>query len=204
MPRSSTAPLNRTTIARAALELIDENGLEGWTMRALAERLGVRAPSLYSHVSSQEEILDTVHELIDDEIDLEALRDPDLRRGLAAFAHSYRAAYARHPGATVLIVRRPIGTDSALRVYDALLAALLGHGLAPDEAMRSAVVLDYLVLGSAVETFIGGFAGADDYEGRYPALVAALRACDRRTIDQEGFEAGLAHLVEAVAARAAR
>ncbi|GAA0299462.1 TetR/AcrR family transcriptional regulator C-terminal domain-containing protein [Kineococcus aurantiacus] len=202
MPRSSTAPLDRATIARAALELIDENG-PGWTMRALGDRLGVRAPSLYSHVSSQEEIVDAVHELINDEIDLETLQAPDLRSALTAFARSYRAAYARHPRAAVLIVRRPIGTESAPRVYDAVLATLLRHGLAPEEALRSVVVLDYLVLGSAVETFIGGFGRTEEYEGRYPALVAALRACDRRTIDQEGFEAGLAHLVEAVAARAA-
>ncbi|GAA4989718.1 TetR/AcrR family transcriptional regulator C-terminal domain-containing protein [Kineococcus glutinatus] len=202
MPRSATNPLGPAVIARAALELIDERGAAGWSMRALADRLGVRAPSLYAHVPSQDGILDAVHELINAEIDLAPLAGADLRQGLTACARSYRAAYLRHPHATAMLVRRPLGTESSLRVYDTLLAALRRHGLSAAEALRSVVVLDFLVLGSVLESFIGGFADAATYAGRYPALAEVLAGCDRGAVDEEGFEAGLAHLVEAVAARA--
>ncbi|NHC13145.1 TetR/AcrR family transcriptional regulator [Motilibacter deserti] len=204
MPRTPTAPLTRASIARAALDLLDEQGSAGWTMRALADRLGVRAPSLYSHVANQDEILDAVHEQINSEIDLDALEGDDLRTALTECARSYRAAYVRHPHATALIAHRPIGTDSALRVYDAILRTLLHHGVPAGEAMRFTAVLDYLVLGSAVETFIGGFGEPADYREAYPSLATALQACDRDCIDEEGFELGLARLVEAVAASAAR
>ena len=56
--RPSRPPLNEEAIARAALELIDDSGWAACTMSRLAHRLGVRAPSLYHHVSGQQEILD--------------------------------------------------------------------------------------------------------------------------------------------------
>lgn len=49
MPR---AGLNRARVVDEAAELADEVGLEGLTLAALAERLGVRQPSLYKHLDS--------------------------------------------------------------------------------------------------------------------------------------------------------
>ena len=49
MPR---AGLSRTRVVDEAAELADEVGLEGLTLAALAERLGVRQPSLYKHLDS--------------------------------------------------------------------------------------------------------------------------------------------------------
>lgn len=42
----------------AALELLDEVGLEGLTVRAVAGRLGVQAPALYWHVRNKQDLLD--------------------------------------------------------------------------------------------------------------------------------------------------
>ncbi|AZH82209.1 TetR family transcriptional regulator [Plantibacter sp. PA-3-X8] len=49
MPR---AGLSRARVVDEATELADEVGLEGLTLAALAERLGVRQPSLYKHLDS--------------------------------------------------------------------------------------------------------------------------------------------------------
>lgn len=49
MPR---AGLSRARVVDEAAELADEVGLEGLTLAALAERLGVRQPSLYKHLDS--------------------------------------------------------------------------------------------------------------------------------------------------------
>ncbi|MFF3574845.1 TetR family transcriptional regulator, partial [Nocardia jiangxiensis] len=48
--------LNRDVIARAGLRLLDATGIDGITMRALAAELGVRAPTLYWHVTSKQDI----------------------------------------------------------------------------------------------------------------------------------------------------
>ena len=50
--------LDRPTIIRAALELLNEGGLDGLTTRRLAGRLSVQSPTLYWHVKNKRELLD--------------------------------------------------------------------------------------------------------------------------------------------------
>jgi AcrR family transcriptional regulator len=52
--------MNRATLAETALELIQEDGLDGLTMRTLADRSGVKAASLYWHVRDRDELLEIV------------------------------------------------------------------------------------------------------------------------------------------------
>jgi TetR/AcrR family tetracycline transcriptional repressor len=50
--------LDRKTVARAALRLLDEVGLDGLTVRRLARDLGVQAPALYWHFKNKQELFD--------------------------------------------------------------------------------------------------------------------------------------------------
>jgi AcrR family transcriptional regulator len=47
----------RERISVAAYELLKERGIEGLSMRALADRLHIKAPSLYKHIADKEEII---------------------------------------------------------------------------------------------------------------------------------------------------
>ena len=49
--------LDRERVVRAALALLDEVGLDGLTLRRLAQDLGVKAPALYWHVASKADLL---------------------------------------------------------------------------------------------------------------------------------------------------
>ncbi|MCA1702106.1 MAG: TetR/AcrR family transcriptional regulator, partial [Actinobacteria bacterium] len=69
-PRSPT--LNRTRILRAALRLIDTQGLSALTMRALATELAVSPMALYNYVSDKEELLDLTLDLMLGEVDCSA------------------------------------------------------------------------------------------------------------------------------------
>jgi AcrR family transcriptional regulator len=166
-------------------------------VRRLAGRLGVQSPSLYNHVASKDEILDAVVELIDEEIDTACLDDPDWRRGVTAFARSYRRAFRAHPEALALIARAAVETDPALRAYDAALGALLRAGWSPEQALQLLASIEYLVLGSALVPFTNGFVRPpSEYAERYPSLAAALAgAGDIGTVDDVGFERGLAALL---------
>ncbi|WP_042376029.1 TetR/AcrR family transcriptional regulator [Streptacidiphilus melanogenes] len=207
MGRPSRALLTRERIALAALQVVDEEGPDGLTMRALAERLGVKAASLYNHVESKDALVDAVSELVNEEIDHTPLADPDWRAGLAAYARGYRAVFLRHPNTIALLARRRVEADRALRGYDALLALLGGAGLPAADAAEVAAALDYLVLGSALETFTAGFTRAPAvYRPDYPALADALDASFARGggaagLDDRGFELGLRLLLDGVAAR---
>ncbi|MFF1561691.1 TetR/AcrR family transcriptional regulator [Streptomyces sp. NPDC058279] len=200
MARPSQNLLSRALIARAALDLLDEQGVEALKMRTIADRLGVRGASLYHHVASKEDLLDAVAELINDEIDLGPLTDPGGVAGIAAYAHGYRGVYLRYPHMIPLVARRRVASDKALRGYDTLLDALTRAGCTPAEAAEAAAAIDNLVLGSALETFTAGFnLPPAEYEPRYPALAASLRASATHpgglpALDTRGFTLGI-HLV---------
>src|SRR3546814_1947392 len=56
-PRSET-PLSRERIAAAAVELMDDQGVGGLTMRRLADSLGSRVTSLYWYVNNKEDVFE--------------------------------------------------------------------------------------------------------------------------------------------------
>ncbi|WP_439674508.1 TetR/AcrR family transcriptional regulator C-terminal domain-containing protein [Embleya sp. MST-111070] len=202
MGRPNRPKLDRELIARAAVELVDEHGMGALTMRALATRLDVRGPSLYNHVSSKEELLDVITVVITREIDHAPLDDPDWRVGITAFARGYRAAYLRHPDALPVIARRPVSTEQALSAYDAVARTLIRIGLPPAEAAEFSAALDYLVVGSVIETYEEGFTRpAEEYGAEYPSLARSLAAGDRDTLNTRGFDTGLRLLLDGLAAR---
>src|ERR1700749_541156 len=73
--RIPAMPVNREQIVTVALDLLDEQGLAGLTLRELAARLGIRAPTLYWHVRDKRELLDLLAAAIMDEA-LAAWREP--------------------------------------------------------------------------------------------------------------------------------
>jgi AcrR family transcriptional regulator len=60
---SQRQQLSREAIIAAALELVEERGLKRLTMRALGERLGVEAMSLYHYFSSKDELLEAIGQI---------------------------------------------------------------------------------------------------------------------------------------------
>ena len=175
-------------------------------MRALAERLGVKAASLYNHVAGKDELLDALAELVNEEIDLAPLAGADWHAGVGAYARGYRQVFLRHPNTIALLARRRVEADLQLRGYDALLGTLVRAGLAPADAAEAAAALDYLVLGSALETFAAGFTRAPaGYRPGFPALATSLEASAERGggpggLDERGFELALGLLLNGLRA----
>jgi len=62
--RRAAAPLNREAVVDEAIRLLGEEGLDGLSLRSLAARLGVRAPSLYWHFPDKATVLGAMMERI--------------------------------------------------------------------------------------------------------------------------------------------
>ncbi|MEW1779112.1 TetR/AcrR family transcriptional regulator C-terminal domain-containing protein [Streptomyces sp. NPDC086777] len=58
MSTERRAPLDRRRVADTALRLLNEVGLEGLTLRAIAKELDVKAPALYWHFKDKQALLD--------------------------------------------------------------------------------------------------------------------------------------------------
>jgi AcrR family transcriptional regulator len=129
-------PLARQTIALAALELIDQEGLENCSMRRLGAKLGVEAMALYHHFPSKGDLLDAVMEQLLDEIEVPPREGmPPLER-LRALVTSYRGAALRHPPAFILLAARRFNTEKAFAFYEVILEMFADLGFDAQQAAR--------------------------------------------------------------------
>ncbi|MDT0328628.1 TetR/AcrR family transcriptional regulator [Nocardiopsis lambiniae] len=198
MARPKTPILSRPAIRRAALSLIDRDGLDGLSMRKLAQELDVRAASLYSHYRTKEELLIEVADEVTEGIDVSGFGGGDWRGGLTAWARSYRDAITAHPNLLPVIAAGPGRREEALRRADAIHGGLVGAGWPPRYATMIGASTKYLILGSATSSFARGF--DDDvrvYRDRYPNLSQAHRLAEHAAeIDEDSFELALSAFLD--------
>ena len=121
----------------AALDLLDQVGLDGLTMRQLADHLGVRAASLYRHVRDKQELLVLLADAVSGEIPL-ARAEPPWQQRLVEAGRAYRRGLlVRRDAARLLATTAPVG-PLRLRHIEALLGVLLSAGLGDQDAARAA------------------------------------------------------------------
>ncbi|MFE3162773.1 TetR/AcrR family transcriptional regulator [Streptomyces sp. NPDC059224] len=133
----------------AAAALADEVGLANLTMGLLAERVGVRTPSLYKHVAGQEDLNRRIAVLaLNEAADAVggAIQGYAGRDALAAAARAFRTFVLEHPGRyAATIGLEPSAPDDPLaaagrRLLDAFQAVLRGYDVpepAVDHALRT-------------------------------------------------------------------
>ncbi|MGX7829306.1 TetR/AcrR family transcriptional regulator [Actinokineospora sp. 24-640] len=192
VPRPSTPLLSRPRIRTVALSVVDSAGLAALSMRRLAEELGVRAPSLYTHYGTKDELLQDIADDIMAAVDTSAF-PADWRLGLRVWARSYRAALAAHPNMVPVLATGPARREVSLARADAVHGGLVSAGWPPRYATMIGASTKYLVLGAAMSSFSRGF--EDDvqvYVDRYPHLTQAHRLREHaEEIDADSFELAL-------------
>jgi len=93
MPRTT---LTTDHIVRAALEVLDEEGLEGLNMRRLGARLGSAATAVYWHVGSKERLVELAADSVWGEIELPDPKALGWRAAATIMARGFRAMIGRH------------------------------------------------------------------------------------------------------------
>ncbi|MEM7341566.1 MAG: TetR/AcrR family transcriptional regulator C-terminal domain-containing protein [Actinomycetota bacterium] len=117
MTATAKAGLSRDVIARAALDLTHEGGLDSLSMRKLGTSLGVEAMSIYHYVANKDELLDAMLDHLLSKIDLpydtpERDWETAIRQGLRAF----RDMLLAHPAAIELFASRPVRSPDSFAV----------------------------------------------------------------------------------------
>lgn len=201
MARPRHPLLTRERIVAAAIELIDADGLAGLSTRRLAERLGVRGPSLYNHFATKEELLDAVADALVAQVDTSHFGTRDWREALRLWGHSYRAALTAHPNIVPVLAQGPRRRPHQLAVADAVYGGLVAAGWPPARATHIGAAVRYFVTGSALGSFARGFAEDPEvYAGQYPHLDRAhLLAEHQVSVDEGAFASGLDALVDGFA-----
>lgn len=104
--------------------------------------------SLYHHVDGRTGVLEGDRSLLTDW----DCGDPgDWIAMVRRWAHHYREAFARHPGAIPALVGQAVSEPSTLSRYDTLAAALSDAGFSATSVVLSISALDVLCLGAALD-----------------------------------------------------
>lgn len=140
-PASRKPRLSRELVLAAALELVDDEGLDALTMRRLGQVLGRDPMSLYRYAENRAALLDGVSEMVLNELAIFPA-DPDWKAQLRRIAHDLRLLALRHPNVVPLLVTRPLSTPLGLRPLgtvrplEQILALLIDAGFAPTDALH--------------------------------------------------------------------
>ena len=179
MPR---AGLSRDVVVRAAAELVDEQGYDQLTLAALAQRVGVAAPSLYKHVDSIDDLQRGLAALALRELG-EAMGTAAVGRAhgdaLRGIAHAYRAYAIAHPGRYPATLRAPDPGDAeyvaaAQTVLDVVFAVLAGYGLTGDDAIDATRAVHAAVHGFSSLEAAGSFGMPQSIDRSYDRLIDGL------------------------------
>jgi AcrR family transcriptional regulator len=160
------AGLAAASVTEAAAELADEVGFDQLSMGLLAQRLGVKTPSLYKHVDGLADLNHRIALLALLELG-DALRDATQGRAgrdaLIAAAQAMRNYVKEHPGRYAAGNNaRPTGADDPLipadtRLLGSLSAALRGYHLDPSQEVHALRTLRSMLHGFSTLEASGGF-----------------------------------------------
>lgn len=208
-------PVSEAAVVDAALGVLDEKGVDGLTMRAVAERMGVTTPTVYWHVQNKEGLLDRLYDRLCAEVPDPPADQPWDQR-LRHLAHSIRAVLGAHRDAARIAVGRFALGPHGLRGTENMLAALSDAGLDNEQAAHAAYLLfGYVTSFCYQETIIPAptptgdrteaLRRVGDYlqslpPEQYPYLVRSAAALARPGLDQR-FTFGLDRLLRGLAPR---
>lgn len=137
-------------VIAAALELLDEVGVDGLTMRRLAQALDIQAASLYWHFANKQALLDGMADALMNGVALAPPAGPWQSRIRQTADEIRHALLARRDGARVF-AGTYVPTENVLRVAESLMAPLREAGASPRQAASGAFSLLYYVLGFVIE-----------------------------------------------------
>lgn len=165
-----------------AERMADEVGLDRLTLAALAERLGVRQPSLYKHIDGMPGLHRSIAVRAKAELaDVLGRAAVGRSRGdaIRSMAAAYRGWALEHPGRYAATVRAPDPTDAddvaaSTAAVSVVLEILSGYDLRDDSAIDAARALRSALHGFVSLESAGGFGLPVDVDRSYDRLVDAL------------------------------
>lgn len=146
-PRPGLTP---AAIITAGRQLIERDGLEALTMRAVAAELGTAPMSLYRHIADRDALLLAILEQIAAGLPVQVPGDTPHQRLRRRFvdAHDYMA---HHIWVLHVLIRGELVAETAFAFSDACLADLIDAGLPPVDAMAAFRACWQLTIGELLD-----------------------------------------------------
>ena len=196
--------LTSDLIARTALRLLNDVGLDGLTMRLLAKELDVQAPTLYWHVKNKQQLLDAMADLIAAEVadGLEApARGTTWQEWIAELARKMRRTMLRYRDGARVSAGAYTTHPAIGRMVELTLRTLRDAGFPISAAARAFPTVLHYTVGFTIEEQArtgADYAGENPYAAEKPSFdpekypLAASVAEELFAVDSDAnFEHGL-------------
>jgi AcrR family transcriptional regulator len=186
--------LDQASVVEAAAKLVDEEGIGQLSLGRLAERLGVRTPSLYNHVAGlpglkHELALYCLRDLLDRV--LRSTIGKSRSEAIFSLVDAYRAYARQAPGRYALTLQAPPPSDQeeqvlAQQLVDVIRAVLAPYGLGEEDAIHAIRSLRSIVHGFVSLELAGGFGMPIDLDASFHWLIHTFIAgLDRSVMTEE-------------------
>ncbi|MGW7365010.1 TetR/AcrR family transcriptional regulator C-terminal domain-containing protein [Streptomyces sp. NPDC054841] len=203
--------IDRAKVADTALRLLNEVGLEGLTLRAIAKELDVKAPALYWHFKDKQALLDEMatEMLRRMSAELTESLSGDWRESLTSAMRGMRAHLLRYRDGAKVYSGTHFTDTSYAAPLEAHLRALTEAGFTPTAAARAWFTGYSYTIGYVIEEQAmgpGPVNGPEGYdlEARAERLAGHPLAVEAGfeifAHHDEGFETGLAAVVAGIGA----
>jgi AcrR family transcriptional regulator len=191
------AGLSEERVVDEAARLADEAGLSGLTLAKLAERLGVRQPSLYKHIEGMAGLQRSIS--LRGKAELAEVLGPAAvgRSGgdaIHAMARAYRGWALDHPGRYEAAQRRPAPGDAEDEAVSAAVVricadVLTAYDLQGDDAIDAIRAFRSTLHGFVSLELLGGFGLPVDIDRSFDRLVSGMVVALAGWSDQIAVEA---------------
>ncbi|MBT1155137.1 TetR/AcrR family transcriptional regulator [Aminobacter anthyllidis] len=196
------AKLSRDMIETAAFEVIEREGLVGFSMRKLAQALGCEAMSIYHHYPSQAHLFEALVERLICELEIPP-HDLPWRHRAKAVVSDYRAMARAHPAFAPFLVTYRMNSPKCLKWLDGVIGLFEDGGFGKERSARMFRALGYYLMGAILDETAGYARGpsavttVDDEQLRreFPYVAAAGTYFSTGEFDKT-FEMGLDMLLD--------
>jgi AcrR family transcriptional regulator len=196
--------LTHERILDTALALLDREGLDGFSMRRLADGLGVGTMTIYGYFRTKDRLLDALVDHVAGAVP-PVSGEGSWRDQVRVLVLAIRRTHLLHPAIVELRLRRPLLSTGALDLTEAGMRILRGAGFSRRDAARAYRTLFIYTFGfAAFGPWNGGEAERDQTiravaalpAERYPALTDAAAEAAEAMADERVFEFGLDRLLD--------
>lgn len=181
--------ISEDKILEASWELLGEEGIEKFSMRRLADRLGIQAPSLYWYFKSKQKLYQRLANQVSRMILEEFHSEGDWKEQLGGLAVTIRSVICRYPCSTqLMMLTLPLEPDM-VRFTNRMLLCLESTPLAQEQKLQAVFTLTNYVLGFVLDDYqdqLNASAMLNQDQGEHP-VGEMVRLLDSMSESEAGL-----------------
>ncbi|MFB0772932.1 TetR/AcrR family transcriptional regulator C-terminal domain-containing protein [Proteus cibi] len=143
--------IDRLKILDTAISLLESEGIEGLTMRKLADALQIKAASLYWHFDNKQTLIEGIADRIVSDVAVNFELTHHWQEDSKQLAYDLRNAFLRHRDGARVFAGTYVISENVLRINNTFISAIMQSGASAELASQMTMTLLYFILGCCIE-----------------------------------------------------